>query len=40
MNCIIIEVRFDDGKTVWRGNRNMRYPEYFEYDITYGLTSQ
>ena len=28
LNCLITEVRFDNRKTVRRGNRNMRY-EYF-----------
>jgi len=26
LNCLITEVRFDDRKTIKRGNRNMRYP--------------
>jgi len=29
LNCLITEVRFDDRKTVKRGNRNMKYPGYF-----------
>ena len=28
LNCLITEVRFDNRKTIRRGNRNIRYPEY------------
>ena len=33
LNCLITEVKFDH-KTERRGNRNMRYLNYF-YEITY-----
>jgi len=29
LNCLIAEVKYDDRKTVKRGNRNMRYLGYF-----------
>jgi len=28
LNCLITEVRFDNRKTIRRGNRNIRYSEY------------